>query len=47
MESIQWLLAANAAVWLGIGLYLFLLARSQQTLDRRIRRMEMLGNDNT
>lgn len=46
MESTQWLLVANAAVWLGIGAYLFLMARSQQTLDRRIRHMEMLGDDN-
>lgn len=45
MDSTQWLLMANAAIWLGIGAYLFLLARSQQNLDRRIRHMEMLGDD--
>ncbi len=45
MESTQWLLIANVAVWLGIGGYLFLMARAQQTLDRRIRHMEMLADD--
>lgn len=45
MDSSTWLLMANAAVWLGIGGYLFLLASNQRQLDRRIRQMELLKDE--
>lgn len=45
MQSSQWLLYANAAVWLGVGAYLFFIARAQQRLERRLRQMEMLQDD--
>lgn len=45
MDSSNWLLMANAAVWLGIGGYVFVLARTQKLLDRRIRHMELLKDD--
>ncbi|AAS95526.1 CcmD family protein [Nitratidesulfovibrio vulgaris] len=45
MQSTDWLLYANAAVWLGIGAYVFMLARAQKTLERRLRQMEMLNDD--
>ncbi|MFI3272299.1 MAG: CcmD family protein [Pseudomonadota bacterium] len=45
METSQWLLYANASVWLGLGAYLFFVARAQQRLERRLRQMEMLQDD--
>lgn len=45
MQGTDWLFYANTAVWLGIGAYLFILARSQRTLEKRLRQMEMLNND--
>ena len=45
MESTTWLLMANAAVWLGVGGYLFLLSRSQKQLEQRIRQMELMNNE--
>lgn len=45
MDSSNWLLMANAAVWLGVGAYLFFMARTQQQLDKRIRQMELMNND--
>jgi CcmD family protein len=36
---------ANAAVWLGVGAYLFFMARTQQQLDKRIRQMELMNDD--
>ncbi|MDR2160521.1 MAG: CcmD family protein [Desulfovibrio sp.] len=40
-----WVLAAGAAAWIAIGLYLFLLSRLQADLSRRIRRMEREGEE--
>ncbi|AEL79424.1 hypothetical protein Dde_4022 [Oleidesulfovibrio alaskensis G20] len=45
MDSSNWLLMANAAVWLGVGAYLFFMARTQQQLDKRIRQMELMNDD--
>ncbi len=44
MESFTWLLMANAAVWLGVGAYVFYIARTQKQLDKRIRQMELLND---
>lgn len=40
MTELQWLLSASAAIWLGLGAYLFFLACKQQELSRRVARME-------
>ncbi len=45
MEKIEWVLYACAAIWTGIGLYLFILGRRQAALSRRIRQMEAMQED--
>lgn len=45
MDSYEWILYAGIAVWLGLGLYLSLLARRQALLARRIRQMALLMED--
>ena len=40
-----YLFAANVAVWLGIGAYVAFLAGAQKRLARRIKRLEVLGED--
>lgn len=42
MDNLFWLMAANMVVWLGLGAYMFFLARAQSTLQRRLRHMEMM-----
>lgn len=43
--ALVWLVAAGAAIWLGIGCYLALLAARQSSLARRIRQMEIVRDD--
>ena len=45
MTPLSWLLAANIAVWLGVGGYLACLAGAQRRLNQRLRHMETLHND--
>lgn len=45
MDAVMWLLAANVAVWLGLGAYVVFIARSQSALAARVRRLEILHND--
>lgn len=45
MTDVQWLLIANLAVWLGLGAYLAFLLRAQNTLDERVRRLELLRDE--
>lgn len=45
MDAVMWLLAANVAVWLGLGAYVVFIARSQSALAVRVRRLEILHND--
>jgi CcmD family protein len=45
MGKEAYLFAANIAVWLGIGLYVAFLAGAQKRLERRIKRLEVLGDD--
>ena len=45
MQSYEWLLYANVAVWLGIGGYLFFIARTQKNLERRLQQVELLGSE--
>ena len=40
MNDISWLIAANALVWCGLGLYLFLLQRRCAVLINRIAVLE-------
>lgn len=44
MDNLFWLLAANVAVWLGLGAYMVFLARVQSGLERRVRHMEMIDD---
>ena len=41
MTDVQWLFCASMAVWLGIGGYAAFLAFAQNTLERRMRQLEM------
>ncbi len=36
MDNITWLMAANVAVWLGIGAYVAFLALGQKSLNKRL-----------
>jgi len=45
MDTGAFLLAANAAVWLGIGGYVAFLARAQKQLEQRLRQMELLRHE--
>ena len=42
MNSYEWIMYAGIAVWAGIGLYVFTLARKQIALSRRIAQMTRL-----
>lgn len=39
--SADWVMYAGMAAWIGIGLYLFFLARRQAAVTLRIRRLEL------
>ncbi len=41
MYDTSWLMYASAAVWLGLGAYLFLLGRRATALEKRLRRLEI------
>ena len=43
MYDASWLLYASAAVWLGLGAYLFILTRKAADLETRLRRLEASG----
>lgn len=45
MNSYEWIMYAGMAVWLGLGLYVSILARKQLTLSRRIAQMGKLMGD--
>lgn len=44
MNALNWLMAANAVLWLGLGAYLAFLARTQRHLERRAR-LEEIDHD--
>lgn len=44
MDYQTYLLAANVAVWLGVGGYLLLLGARQRRIELRIRQMKELNN---
>ena len=37
-------MGANMVVWIGLGAYIFFLARAQSTLAKRLRHMEMMND---
>lgn len=45
MEPIYWLMAANAAVWCGLGAYLLFLGQRQRRLAARLVHLESLRHD--
>ncbi len=44
MQEIHWVLAANVVVWLGLGAYIFFIARSQCALKKRLQQKESMDN---
>lgn len=40
MTAVSWLMAANAALWIGLGLYTAFLAASQKKLEQRLSQWE-------
>ena len=45
MDTLTWVIMANAAVWIGIGSYMAFLAARQRSLATRLAQMEMLNHD--
>ncbi|MGV7094519.1 CcmD family protein [Desulfovibrio sp. QI0434] len=45
MDTLTWVIMANAAVWIGIGSYMAFLAARQRSLAARLVQMEMLNHD--
>lgn len=45
MDYQTYLLAANVAVWCGIGGYLAFMAMRQRGIETRIRQMEQIADD--
>ncbi len=41
MSALHWLMIANAALWLGLGLYLAFIVQTQKRLEERVRQGEM------
>ena len=41
MTALSWLIAANAALWIGLGLYVARMAAAQKKLERRVAQWEM------
>ncbi|WP_297228616.1 CcmD family protein [uncultured Desulfovibrio sp.] len=45
MDHIYWLLAANVAVWCGLGIYLLFLGQRQRSLAARLVQLESLRHE--
>lgn len=45
MNTLTWVILTNAAVWVGIGAYLALMAARQRSLNARLAQMEMLRHE--
>lgn len=45
MDTLTWVMAANAAVWLGLGFYLAFIGAAQRRLSARLMHLELLNND--
>ncbi len=46
MSGTSFLIAANVAVWLGLAGYLVFMAGKAAGIERRIRQLEVMGDDN-
>lgn len=44
-DTLVWLMAANAVIWFGIGVYVALVAAGQNALKRRLQQLEHLSHD--
>lgn len=44
-DALAWLMAAGAAIWLGIGCYLALLAARQRGLARTVKLLENMRDE--
>lgn len=42
MDKTTWLMYGCMAVWVGLGLYIFILSRSQRELEKRLVQTELL-----
>ena len=45
MDTLTWVVAANAAVWLGLGAYLAFMGVAQRRLAARLAQLELLNHD--
>ncbi len=45
MNATQYLLAANVAIWIGMGAYLVFMAKKQHNLQTRLKQLEMLHDE--
>ncbi|SDB60474.1 CcmD family protein [Desulfonatronum thiosulfatophilum] len=45
MDASHYLLAANAAVWIGLGGYIFFIARGQAWIEQRLQHLEDLDSE--
>ena len=41
MTAVTWLIVANAALWIGLGLYVARMGAAQKKLERRVAQWEM------
>ena len=41
MTALSWLIVANAALWIGLGLYVARMDAAQKNLERRVAQWEM------
>ena len=41
MTALSWLIVANAALWIGLGLYVARMAAAQKNRERRVAQWEM------
>lgn len=45
MDTLTWVVGANAAVWLGLGAYLAFMGVAQRRLAARLAQLELLNHD--
>ena len=45
MDTLTWIILANAAVWAGLGAYLAVLAARQRRLALRLTQLELCDHD--
>ena len=45
MDTLTWIIMANAAVWIGLGAYLAFLGARQRALAARLAQWEIINHD--